>query len=169
MPDPKGTIMNIKALLVAPAMITTALLAGGGPASAATLSPSAQAPSSSVPMSLSEGQLSGYASSRTSDGKFSDGSATWTRSNNQLVTSLHVSTPYLFVGARGTVTETIYGDTPWGRYPLWTVSHSLTACGKWDPTCSSDPSQTWTDYPNYWDAQRIQTYASSMDVTVTVN
>ncbi|MFE4835871.1 hypothetical protein ACFRAU_14480 [Arthrobacter sp. NPDC056691] len=161
--------MNIKTILVAPAMIASALLAGGGPASAATLTPtSTQASPTSTPMSISDGVLIGYDSSRSSDGKFSAGSATWTRSSNQLVTSLHVSTPYIFVAARGTVTATIYGDTPLGKIPLWSVSHDLTACAKADFTCSSDPSETWTDYPNYWDAQRIQMYGSSMEVTASV-
>lgn len=159
--------MNIKTLLVAPA-IAAALFTGVGAASAATLSPSTQVSPSAAPMSVTDGQLSGHNSSTLANGKFSDGTATWTRSSNQLVTTLHVSTPYLFVAARGTVTETIYADTPWGKYPLWSVSHSLTACAKTDLTCSSDVSQTWTDYPSYWDAQKIQTYASSMDVAVTV-
>jgi hypothetical protein len=101
-------------------------------------------------------------------GKFADGNATYLRGDNHLETSLHVVSPYLFVGARGTVTTTIYADTPWGPYPLWQVAHGLTACSTTDPTCSSQPSQSWDDYPSYWDQQRIQQNASRMEVTVTV-
>ena len=121
----------------------------------------------SIEQALESGFLPEDQTYRTT-GKFADGNATYLRGDNHLETSLHVVSPYLFVGARGTVTTTIYADTPWGPYPLWQVAHGLTACSTTDPTCSSQPSQSWDDYPSYWDQQRIQQNASRMEVTVTV-
>jgi len=158
--------MNKKGFLLAPA-VAAVLVGGPGMAMGAAASPAPA--SSAVIMSVTDGQLSDSDVLRLSNGKYASGSATYTRSTNSMSTTLHVATPYLLVGARGTVTMTVYADTPFGRYPLWTFSHGLTACGLWDFTCSSSPTQTWKDTPSYWDAQRVQQYGSSVDTTVSVS
>ena len=167
--------MKVSELSRRVALTATAVALSAGTAIVGASSSEAAQPGSSTPvrsaviMSTSDGQLSDSDSSRDANGKFAAGSATYTRSTNKLVTNLHVTTPYLFVGARGTLTATVYADTPWGPYPLWSVSKELTACGLWDPTCSSSPAQTWKDTPSYWDAQKVQQYASYVDVTVSVS
>lgn len=160
----------MKKIMLAGPLLAACLLGGLGTASA-DAAPVAQthAAGVQVPLSVTDNQLSDYDSSRLSNGKFADATSTYTRSTNKLVTTLHVATPYLFVAARGNVTTTVYADTPFGRTPVWQTTHSLQACGLWDPSCSSSPTQTWTDYPSYFNAQTIQTYASSIDAVVSVS
>lgn len=112
---------------------------------------------------------------RTPDGKAEDGSATFTSRPTSLVnpvemkTHLHVSNPYWFVGARGSITATVYAHTIYGDVAVWSVRHDLTACAKTDPSCSSAPTGDWTDHPDLADVKKIQKGASYMVTTLTLN
>ena len=157
--------MNKKSVLLAP-VLAAALLGTPGLVSSAAAAPAAT--NAAVSSYVTDPVLSDSASLRLSNGKYASGFATYTRSTNKLTSTLHVTTPYLFVGARGTITATVYADTPFGPMPLWTVSQALTACGLWDPSCSSSPAQTWTNTPSYFDWQKVQQYATFVDVSVNV-
>jgi hypothetical protein len=112
---------------------------------------------------------------RTPDGKAETGDATFTSRPGQtvnpvqLVTHLHISNPYWFVAARGSITVTVFHKTAWGPVPMWTVSHSLTACGKTDPTCSSAPSGGWTDLPKPRQVAKFEKGADYMTVQLALN
>lgn len=157
--------MNKKGSLLAPAV--AALLVGGGGMAMGTTT-AAATPVNSVVTSVTDKSLSDADSVRTPGGKYVSGTSTYTRNRNSMRSHIQVATPYLFVGARGTLTTTVYGKGKRGAYPLWVVSHSLPACGLLNPTCTHKAVSAWMDTPPSKAARKIQKEASSIVVKVTV-
>ena len=157
--------MGKKGLLLAPA-VAVVLVGGGGMALGTTAA--AATPVKPVVTSATDNQLSESDSVRTPGGKYVSGSSTYTRNRNSMQSHLRVATPYLFVGARGTLTTTVYGKGKSGEYPLWVVSHSLPACGLLNRTCPHNAVSSWMDTPPSAAARRIQKEASFIVVKVTV-
>jgi hypothetical protein len=154
-----------------------ALLLAFQPTSALASSPIAKGASSSIAKATTPKPktYTWSGSYRTPDGKVETGDATFTSRPGQtvnpvqLVTHLHISNPYWFVGARGSITVTIYHDTVWGPVAMWTVTHALTACGKTDPTCSSAPSGGWTDLPSARQITKFEKGANYMTVQLALS
>jgi len=101
----------------------------------------------------------------STQGKRVSSTVFYNRAANRLTTTLNVSSPFLFYGARGTSTTTVYSAT-WA--PLWTVSHSLTACGVWDG-CSSDVTSTLQHTPPASLAGAVHQQGAYVVTTVAVS